>query len=319
MSGNDIIEVEGLSHHYNARPALLDFHLTVGAGEIVGLLGPNGSGKTTVFRILSTLLVPTSGHARIFGFDVRQDQAAVRRRIGVVFQSPSVDGKLTTLENLRHQGHLYGLRGKVLRERISEVLERFGLADRANDLVETLSGGLRRRVEIAKALLHRPGVLLLDEPSTGLDPGARRDLWACLETMRAESGAGRPPTSILLTTHLMDEADGCDRLAILDNGILVALDTPANLKAQIGGDVITVQTHESEKLCQSLRVRFGGEPTVVGDTVRVERENGHAFIPELVEAFPAMITAITVRRPTLEDVFIQRTGHRFEVESQIEV
>lgn len=312
MSSDHVIEIQGLAHAYNGRPALVDLHFSISRGEIFGLLGPNGSGKTTLFRILSTLLVPTSGDARIFGMSVRLNPGGVRQRIGVVFQSPSVDGKLTTSENLRHQGHLYGLRGKVLRERMSDVLERFSLSDRAHDRVETLSGGLRRRVEIAKAMLHRPGLLLLDEPSTGLDPGARHDLWTYLEAVRAESGFESSSTTIVFTTHLMEEAERCERVGIMDRGTLVALDTPAALKAQIGGDAITVQSREPERLCQSLRQRFGGEPTVIGDTVRVERQSGHTFIAELVEAFPGLISSVMVRRPTLEDVFIQRTGHRFD-------
>jgi ABC-2 type transport system ATP-binding protein len=310
MVDNPIIEIEALSHRYGAREALRGISFAVGAGEVFGLLGPNGGGKTTTFKILSTLLKPTGGRARVGGIDVAADPAAVRRQIGVVFQAASVDLKLTVAENLRHQGHLYGLRGAALRARAGEVLGRLGLAERSGELVDRLSGGLRRRVELAKAFLHRPPVLLLDEPSTGLDPGARRELWDYLASLRARDGV-----TIVLTTHIMEEAEGCDRLGILDQGRLVALDSPAALKAQIGGDVITAQTREPEQLRRKIQDRFGAEAAVVGDTVRVERERGHEFIAALVEAFPRQITSITLGQPTLEDVFIRRTGHRFSDEA----
>src|SRR5579872_232284 len=222
------IEVEGLRHSYGERAALRGVSFDVRPGEIFALLGPNGSGKTTLFRILSTLMLPTGGRAVIARFDPARQPAEVRRRLGIVFQSPSADLKLTVAENLRHQGHLYGLRGAVLRERIEEMLGRVGLADRARDKVETLSGGMQRRVELAKGLMHRPDVLLLDEPTTGLDPGARLDVWQYLRELRAQERV-----SILVTTHLMEEAERCDRLAILNSGEIVALGTPVALRGQI--------------------------------------------------------------------------------------
>jgi ABC-2 type transport system ATP-binding protein len=301
-----IVEVEDLTHRYGERVALDRVRFDVSAGEMFGLLGPNGGGKTTLFRILSTQLVQTSGAARIFGFDVAREAREVRRRIGVVFQSQSVDGKLTVAENLRHQGHLYGLRGGLLKRRIEEMLARFGLTERARDRAEKLSGGLRRRVEISKAMLHRPALLLLDEPTTGLDIGARHDLWKYLENLRDADGV-----TVMLTTHTMEEAESCTRICILDEGKIIALDAPAALKAMIGGDVISAQTHEPLKLQHNIRERFGGEPSVVGDTVRIERARGHEFITELIEAFPGEIDAVTLSKPTLEDVFIQRTGHQF--------
>ena len=209
--------------------------------EIFGLLGPNGSGKTTMFRLLSTLMLPSAGHAIIMGHDAATDPAGVRRHIGVVFQAQSVDGKLSAEENLRHIGHLYGLRGAALKARAGEMLRRVGLADRAKDRVETFSGGMQRRLELAKGLLHRPSVLLLDEPTTGLDPGARRDLWQYLQILRDQERV-----TILVTTHLMEEAERCDRLAILSHGNLVALGTPAELKQEIGGDVILLDTPDPE-------------------------------------------------------------------------
>ncbi len=303
---NKVVEVESLTRRYGERVALDQVSFAVEAGEIFGLLGPNGGGKTTLFRILSTEILPSAGAARVCGFDVARQASAVRQRIGVVLQNQSVDGKLSVAENLRHQGHLYGLRGGALRERVAEALSRFNLEERAGERADKLSGGLRRRVEIAKATLHRPAVLLLDEPSTGLDANARRDLHAYLRGLRETEGV-----TIIWTTHILEEAENCDRLAILDEGHLVALDTPDALKAEIGGDVVSAETRDPETLRARISQRFGNKPLVVGNTVRVERERGHEFITELVEAFPGEIDAVTMARPTLEDVFIHRTGHRF--------
>jgi len=306
MSPAPAIEVEHLTHRYDSRAALADVSLSVSEGELFGLLGPNGGGKTTLFRILSTLLLPSEGKARVFGHDVAREPLAARRQLGVVFQAPSLDRKLTTAENLRCQGGLYGLRGATLRRRTEEMLARLGLAERRDERTEKLSGGLRRRVEIAKGLLHRPRVLLLDEPSTGLDAGARRDLRLYLRRLRDSEGV-----TVFFTTHLLDEAEACDRLAILDRGRLVALDTPDALKKTIGGDVIVLEAGEPETLCRQIAARFGGEPAVVGGRVRLERPQAHRFVTELVEAFPGQIESVTLAKPTLEDVFIRRTGHRF--------
>jgi ABC-2 type transport system ATP-binding protein len=304
---DSLLAVEALTHRYGERIALKNVSFQVAKGEIFGLLGPNGGGKTTLFRILSTLVAPREGSVRMFGIDVVREQVEIRRRIGVVFQSPSLDRKLTVLENLRHQGHLYNLRGPGLQSRIDLLLSRFGMADRKGDLVEALSGGQRRRVELAKGLLHKPQVLLLDEPSTGLDPRVRRELSDYLERLRDEDGM-----TILLTTHLMEEADRCDRLAILDRGELVALSTPRELKESIGGDVISVETPQAQPLAEQISKRFGIEAKVLEGSVRIERTNGHKFITELVEAFPGQIEAISIHKPTLEDVFVRRTGRRFE-------
>ncbi len=303
------IELTGLTHHYGARKALDALTFSVQPREIFGLLGPNGSGKTTLFRILSTLMVPTGGHARIAGFDAATEPREVRARVGIVFQARSVDLKLTVEENLMHQGHLYGLSGKALRRRIDEVLGRVLLRDRAKDFVETLSGGMQRRVELAKGLIHSPAVLLLDEPSTGLDPGARRDLWQYLRTLRDEDGV-----SVLVTTHLMEEAEHCDRLAFLNAGKLVALGSPTALKDEIGGDIVTFDTRDTAHarlLEERLTSRYGVRPTVLGASLRLEHEEGHRFVTTVIEAFPGLIEGIRVQKPSLEDVFIQRTGHRF--------
>jgi len=300
------IHVERLRHTYGSRVALNDISFSVTRGEIFGLLGPNGGGKTTLFKILSTLLCPTAGSALIFGDRLPGAPDAVRRHLGVVFQHPSLDDKLSVLENLFCHGNLYGLRGGELRRRADVVLRRLGLVDRANDRVETLSGGLQRRTELAKALLHQPRLLLLDEPSTGLDPGARRDFTQYLRQLREQDGV-----TIVLTTHYMEEAERCDRVAILHQGNLVGVGSPAELKQRVGGDVVVVQATDAAALQAKIRERFGCAPTLVDGTLRIERPRGHEFVRDVVEAFPEDITLVTYGRPTLEDVFIHLTGHRF--------
>ena len=306
VATSSVISVQDLVHRYGDRTALNGVSFDVRPAELFGLLGPNGSGKTTLFRILSTLMIPVAGRALILGFDAARDPNNLRRHIGVVFQAQSIDIKLTAAENLRHQGHLYGLRGASLKSRIQEMLTRVGLADRAREKAETFSGGMQRRLELAKGLLHHPSVLLLDEPTTGLDPGARRDLWQYLQILRDEE-----KVTVIVTTHLMEEAEHCDRLAILNEGKLVALGTPAELKHEIGGDVILLDTRDAEALAEKIRARFEVDAHVLDGQVRLERENGHRFITDVVETFPGEIEAISVSKPTLEDVFIHRTGHKF--------
>ena len=306
-SATPVISVQNVVHRYENRIALNGVSFDVRPAELFGLLGPNGSGKTTLFRILSTLMIPSGGRSLVMGCDAAQEPAPLRRQIGVVFQAQSVDPKLTAYENLWHQGHLYGLRGAALKKRVMEILTRVGLADRAKERVETFSGGMQRRIELAKGLLHHPGVLLLDEPTTGLDPGARRDLWQYLQILRDEE-----QVSVLVTTHLMEEAERCDRLAIMNEGNLVALGTPAELKSEIGGDVILLDAAaNATALAENIRARFHVDATVMGNQVRIEREGGHRFVPDVVEAFPGEILAISVSKPALEDVFIHRTGHKF--------
>lgn len=302
-----IVVVENLSHHYGSRVALSGVTFHVSRRQIFGLLGPNGSGKSTLFRILSTLMAPSSGRAQVAGFEVDRDPGAVRRHIGVVFQSQSLDRKLTVEENLESQGHLYGMAGAVLKDRLESVLTALGLAGRRRDLVETLSGGLRRRVELAKAFLHQPEVLLLDEPSSGLDPGARRELWDHLRNLREQH-----EVTVLLTTHILEEAEQCDRLALLHQGRIVAEGAPAELKARIGGDVVVLEAAAPEELARRIRDRFRIEPRVADGALRVEIPNGHRFITEVVEAFPGTITSVALHKPTLEDVFLDETGIRIE-------
>ena len=311
MASSSVIQLENLQHRYGDRVALDGVSFDVRPAEIFGLLGPNGSGKTTTFRILSTLMVPSGGRALIMGHDVAREPALVRRNIGVVFQAQSIDIKLSAAENLMLIGHVYGLRGAALKKRVAEMLDRVGLSNRAKEKVGTFSGGMRRRLELAKGLLHHPAVLLLDEPTTGLDPGARRDLWQYLEVLRDEERV-----TVLVTTHLMEEAEHCDRLAIYANGSVVALGTPAELKSQIGGDIILLDSNEPDSLAQRIEQRFRLQPTVLDHRVRLEIENGHRFVTEVVEAFPGEIEGVSVHKPSLEDVFIRHTGHRFWTEEQ---
>jgi ABC-2 type transport system ATP-binding protein len=301
------VAVENLVCRYGQRVALRGISFSVAPGEIFGLLGPNGGGKTTLFRVLATMFEPNEGQAQVFGLDVVRDSAAIRRKIGVVFQNQSLDRRLTAAENLTHQGHLYGLRGAPLRRRIDQVLERAGLADRRDHVVDTLSGGLRRRVELAKALLHQPELLLLDEPSTGVDPRARLDFWDSLQTLRRDGGV-----TILLTTHLLEEADKCDRLAVLDEGRIAGSGTPTALKKEIGGDVIVFATPEPEALAAALQSDFGIAAQIVDGAVRFDHEQGARLVPRLMETLSQQIDSVTISRPTLEDVFIHMTGHRFD-------
>lgn len=300
-----VVIIEDVSFSYGERRALAGITFKCSTGEIFGLLGPNGGGKTTLFRLLCTLLPFQEGRAAIAGYDVAADPSAVRRAIGVTFQSASLDRKLTVGENLRAQGQLYGLFGADLKRRIRYLLERFGLSDRSDDQTESLSGGLKRRVEIAKGLLHDPTVLLLDEPNTGLDPGARHDLWRLLTELR-DSGM-----TILVTTHLMEEAERCDQLAILNRGEIVAQGTPNELRESVGGDCLTIRGPEVESLAGRLAQRFAVRPTVLAGAIRIEQANGHELLGQIVNAFPSDVSSVTLGKPTLEDVFITRTGHRF--------
>ncbi len=300
------VQLSNLTYRYGQRTALDQLSLEIQTGEMFVFLGPNGGGKTTLFRLLSTLLNLQEGEASLLGYDLRRDITEIRLRLGVVFQAPSLDKKLTVSENIRFQAALYGLGGATLKQREAEMLAQLGLADRARELVETLSGGLKRRVELAKGMIHHPQLLLLDEPSTGLDPGARVDLWQYLSRMRREFGV-----TVVLTTHLLEEADKADRIAILNRGKLVALDTPDALRATVGGDSITIETEDPVRLSGELQAQLGLAANVVDGRLRLEQASGHEWIARIVEAFPGRIASITLGKPTLEDVFIEKTGHRF--------
>lgn len=305
MTPDSAIVVSELTHRYGDRVAVDGLSLEINAAEIFVFLGPNGSGKTTLFRVLSTLIPLQSGAVSILGSDLAQNANRLRQKLGVVFQAPSLDKKLTVLENLYYQGRLYGLSVDQLKERALELMSTLGIADRAGDLAESLSGGLRRRVELAKGLLHRPQLLLLDEPSTGLDPGARADLWHYLHSLKEQG------VTIVLTTHLLEEAERADRIAIMHRGKLAALDTPAALQSSIGGDAITIRTPDPAALAERIQQKFDCAATVVDGNVRLEQPDGHQWIGRLGEAFGDEMESVTVGKPTLEDVFIARTGHRF--------
>lgn len=299
------ISAESLSHSYHSRNgesrvALRDLNLQLAGPMLYGVLGPNGGGKSTFFRILATMLKPNSGRARVAGLDVVAQAHEVRRHLGVVFQTNSLDRQLTVEENLRCQGQLQGLDAQELSVRIGEVLEQMDLVERRRDLVKELSGGLARRAELAKALLHRPSILLLDEPSSGLDPQARRRLWETVDQIRASR-----PLLVLLTTHLLDEADRCDRLLLLHEGARVREGTPLELKSAIGGEVVLLKSKQPEQL---MAILAGHAPVLLPHAVRVEVPSGHRFAAEIADRHPDLVESIEFRRPTLEDVFFAATG-----------
>lgn len=301
------VTLHDLTKSYGTRLALDHVTLSVGRGELFCMLGPNGGGKSTLFRILSTLLQPDHGEAEVAGYNVVTQAAAVRARIGVVFQAPSLDGKLTVRENLLCGGALYGLQGRELSQRLQDAVATVQLEERLHDRVETLSGGLQRRTEIAKCLLIRPEVLLLDEPSTGLDPAARLDLWAALEHLRRDRGV-----TALCTTHLMDEAARADRVGIMSSGRLVALGTPHELTSALGGDVLSLAVrHGADQLAQKINSERGIVATVLEGEVRIEHPEAYELAARLAAQFPDEISGLRVARPTLEDVFIARTGRLF--------
>lgn len=300
------IDVDDISHRFGDRLALDRVSFTVARGELFGLLGPNGGGKTTLFRILSTLIRPGAGDARIAGASVCSAPHEARRHLGVVFQKPSLDGKLKVAENLATHAALYRIAAAETGARVADALARLGLTPRRNDYVETLSGGLQRRVELAKALLHRPPILLLDEPSTGLDPGARRDFLAYLGELRDSAGV-----TVVLTTHYMEEAERCDRIAILHQGRIVRIGAPQALKGEVGGDVVVLQAAQPEALAAAIRSRFGIDARLVDGNLRVECPRGHEFVRDVVDAFPDDVTNVTFGKPTLEDVFVHATGASF--------
>jgi len=247
----------------------------------------------------------------MFGMDLLKDRIAIRRKMGVVFQLPSLDKKLKVRENLTHQGHLHGLSGRELQSRIDRDLERVGLTNRSKDRVETLSGGLQRRVELAKALLNNPELMVLDEPSTGLDPSARKDFWSTLEGLRKSQGM-----TVLATTHYLEEADRCDRLLILDQGRKVALGNPEQLKAEIGGEVLRVKVKDPEKMMPKIAEKLKVKTLLVGGLIQIEQTQAYHLVAPLLESFPAEVLSLTLGLPTLEDVFIHKTGRRFLEEKE---
>jgi ABC-2 type transport system ATP-binding protein len=303
------IVTELLAKRYGEIEAVRGIDLSVMPGEIFGFLGPNGAGKSTTISMLCTLLRPTSGRAAVAGYDVVRDPGAVRTQIGLVFQDPALDEQLTARENLEFHAFLYDVPRAIRTQRINEVLAMVELADRAASKVLTFSGGMKRRLEIARGILHSPEVLFLDEPTRGLDPQTRRLIWDYLRELRRREGI-----TIFMTTHYMDEAEFCDRIAIIDMGRIVALGTPDELKARVGGDVITIATTDNATSAAELGSKFGLTPAVDNGTLRIEVSDGAALIPRLVRDLSAQVTAVTLRRPSLDDVFLKLTGRAIREE-----
>jgi ABC-2 type transport system ATP-binding protein len=272
-------------------------------GEVFGFLGPNGAGKTTTINMLCTLLRPSAGGARVNGHDVVRDRSDVRRSIGLVFQQSTLDEYLTAEQNLRFHGYAYGIPAAVREERIRDLLTMVELWDRRKGSVRKFSGGMKRRLEIARGLLHHPRVLFLDEPTLGLDPQTRRRIWDYLHDLRR-----REHLTIFLTTHYMDEAENCDRIAIIDHGSIAALDSPDGLKSSVGGDVITFAAADVAAAADEVRESYGVEPVVQDGAVRFHVASGETFLPEFVRTFSQRLLSVGLRRPTLEDVFLAKTG-----------
>lgn len=300
------IVCSGVHHRYGQRQALRGVDLSIRRGEIFALLGPNGSGKTTLFRLLSTLVPVQQGRVEVAGLDAAAEPLGVRGRIGIVFQSPSLDKKLTVDENIACQAALYGLSGTAMRSRRDEVLAELKLTDRRGDFCETLSGGLRRRVELAKGMLHRPQVMLLDEPSTGLDPSARIDLWQTLRSM-ADDGI-----AVVLTTHLLEEADKADRLAIMFEGQIIAEGTPNSLRSELGDGLITITASDLDWVEATLRDELGLDTQRLAQQIRVRCQHAPALVPRIADRLGDRMQSIAVGRPGLEDVFIAKTGYQFD-------
>ncbi|MEN6610973.1 MAG: ATP-binding cassette domain-containing protein [Methanoregulaceae archaeon] len=301
------VQVRDLTKTFSAITAVDRIRFTIDQGEIFGLLGPNGAGKTTTLSMLATMLEPSSGTAEIDGIDIRNDQDGVRKAIGIVFQDQSLDEELTAWENMDFHGRLYRIPKDIRKERTEELLRLVELYDRRNDSVKTFSGGMRRRLEIARGLLHHPKVLFLDEPTVGLDPQTRNLLWQYIETLAREKNI-----TIILTTHYMEEADRlCNRIAIIDHGKIIALDTPERLKDSLGGDLITIRTREPDRVEPAVSSPWINRIDTRGDEVTISLQHAEQHLSEIVSKLNTgniSIDSILVHKPTLEDVFLSYTG-----------
>jgi ABC-2 type transport system ATP-binding protein len=306
-----VVVVDELVKSFGTLMAVDGVSFEVGRGEVFGFLGPNGAGKTTTINMLCTLLKPTAGNATVNGFSIRDQRNQVRESIGMVFQDPSLDDRLTARENLEFHSVVYHVPRAVRRERIDEVMDMVSLLDRIDDRVETYSGGMKRRLEIARGLLHYPKVLFLDEPTIGLDPQTRNYIWEYIEDLKKREGI-----TIFLTTHYMEEAEHCDEIAIIDIGKIIALDTPDDLKDQIGGDVIKLKTEDDETALAELTDRFPKLDMINDPECRLcfKMEKGEEFIPQLIRDFGTKIISVSIHRPTLDDVFLKLTGKEIREE-----
>ena len=303
------VSAAGISHSYGSHQALNDVTFDVPAGCLFGLLGPNGSGKTTLFRLLATLLPLQHGTAAVCGCDLKTQAGEIRRRLGVTFQSPAVDPRLTVEENLQCHGRIYGIRSADLRNRIDQLLEQFALTDRRKTAVGELSGGLRRRAELAKGLLHSPQLLLLDEPSTGLDPSARRMFWDLVQQQRDQEG-----TTVIVTTHLMEEAEGCERLLLLDRGQVVQQGTPQELQSSLNGQRLTVRTRDNRQFRSQIESLLQADAGIVGDRLCFRIQEAAAALQTVMAEMGDDVVSAEIAQPTLEDVFLETTGHRLSEE-----
>ncbi len=297
------IAVTDLVKTYGEVRAVRGVSFEVGTGEVFGFLGPNGAGKTTTINMLCTLAKPTSGRALVAGHDVVRERDDVRRHIGLVFQDPTLDGYLTAAQNLRLHAELYGVQSDLVKPRMQQVMEMVGLWERRDVTVATFSGGMRRRLEIARGLMHSPRVLFLDEPTIGLDPQTRRSIWSYIRELQE-----REEITIFMTTHYMDEAEWCDRIAIMDHGEVVALDSPETLKAGVGADRVTIHTDDDAAAIDTLREQFDIEARIVEGAVVFGVASGEEFVPRLFADFRVPIRSVAVSRPTLDDVFMSYTG-----------
>lgn len=300
----NVIEVEDLTKTFGQLRAVDGVSFHVEKGEVFGFLGPNGAGKTTTINALCTLLLPTSGRASVGGFDVVTQARQVQRSIGLVFQDPTLDEYLTAEQNLRFHGYAYGVPRNLIEQRITELMALVELSDRRKSKVNTYSGGMKRRLELARGLLHHPQILFLDEPTLGLDPQTRRHIWDYVLALRQEE-----ELTIFLTTHYMDEAEHCDRIAIIDRGKIIALDTPDKLKDDLGGDLVTIEAENTGQAVAELKDSLGITPEVGDGVVSFSVPRGDTFLPDFIRGFKSRLLSVSVRRPTLDDVFLQVTGH----------
>jgi ABC-2 type transport system ATP-binding protein len=298
-----VIDVDELRKNFGEVEAVRGVSFEVEAGEVFGFLGPNGAGKTTTINMLCTLAMPSGGRATVAGHDIVSERDDVRRNIGLVFQDPTLDGYLSAEQNLRLHAELYGVDSALVPARMEQMLKMVGLWERRDSTVMTFSGGMRRRLEIARGLMHSPRVLFLDEPTIGLDPQTRSSIWGYIRELRE-----REEITIFMTTHYMDEAEYCDRIAIMDQGQIVALDSPEALKEQVGADRVRIETDDNDAAIEALRDHFGVEARVAEHAVMFSVPSGEEFVPRLFAELDLPIRSVSVSRPSLDDVFMSHTG-----------